>query len=202
MRNDIRGSFEANLKRVEHLVGLYQMLTTGGPGRRPVHSTDILRAATVLLHASFEELLRRLIVLKYPNADEGVLNDVPLAGMSTTSRPEKFFLGKLVAYRGKSVDEVIQLSVAQHVNTFSASSVNEVCGVLTRLKFDITYVQNELPALADLISRRHAIVHQADRNEREGSGHHRTRSLSEETVLEWHKAVWTLGTIAIDHLEP
>jgi hypothetical protein len=63
---------------------------------------------------------------KFPASNEGVLNEVPLLGISEHGRPKKFFLGKLARYRTKTVQELIDESVNAHLGNFS---VNNVAGV-------------------------------------------------------------------------
>jgi hypothetical protein len=67
MKTEIENRFNGNLERVEHLVALYETLTTG-PGRRPVDTSDILRSAVVFLHATLEDFLRSLLEWKLPSA--------------------------------------------------------------------------------------------------------------------------------------
>ena len=47
--------------------------------------------------------------LTIPFSDESAIDHVPLLGIG--ERPKKFFLGKLVRHRGKTVDDVIQQSI-------------------------------------------------------------------------------------------
>lgn len=107
MREQILARLESNLGRVSNLVELYDIVSGNGQGRRDVHATDILRAATVLLHASLEDVFRSLATWKFPSAGEEVLNGVPLVGLSEHGQPAKFFLGKLASHRAKTVQQLI-----------------------------------------------------------------------------------------------
>ena len=78
-------------------------------------SQDILRSAVVFTHATLEDFLRTISLTFLPLADEKALNDVPLIDMNDTGRPEKFYLGKLLNHKGKTIDEVIRLSVDKHL---------------------------------------------------------------------------------------
>src|SRR5262245_47825034 len=51
VKDDIARRFEQNLERVENLLSVYP---ADGARRRDVRTTDLLRAAVVLLHASLE----------------------------------------------------------------------------------------------------------------------------------------------------
>src|SRR5690242_1459503 len=109
MREEILERFDANLSRVRNLGEVYRQVARPGQGRQEVGVVDILRAATVLLHASLEEVFRNLARWKFPLSHEAVLDEIPLAGLP--GRAEKFSLGKLANHRGKSVQELINESV-------------------------------------------------------------------------------------------
>ena len=88
-----------NIDRVMNLVGIYLSESEAKPD---THYEDILRSAVVLMHATLEDVLRTIGMGILPRADEKTLNDVPLKGVNPASRPEKFFLGRLREYRGKT----------------------------------------------------------------------------------------------------
>ena len=154
-----------------------------------MHATDILRAATVFAHAALEEVMRGLATWKYPVADEGVLNEVPMVGISAHGRPEKFFLGKLAAHRNKTVQQLITESVSAHLGNFTVSNTTDLSVFLRKIHVNPETVNNEFTMLSELIARRHHIVHQADRNDVPGQGHHRARQLNPDTVTNWVAAV-------------
>lgn len=189
MRDEIHNRFIDNLNRARNLVVLYNRVAGAGRGRRPVHATDILRAATVFAHAALEELLRGLAAWKYPAAGELVLNEVPLVGISDHGRPEKFFLGKLATHRGKSVQDLITESVSAHLGNFTVNNTTDLSVFLRKIGVEPETVNPEFPALSELIARRHHIVHQADRNDVPGQGHHRAQQLNPSTVTGWLDAV-------------
>jgi hypothetical protein len=187
MKQQISDRLAQNLDRVRNLVKVYEALAGAGKGRRPVHSTDVLRAATVLLHAALEDFLRSLDNWKLPLAQEATLNEASLAGM--TGRPANFLLGKLVQFRGKTIDEVIAESVSDHLNRKSYNSVGEVAKSLTRIGVMFPNLPQYSRDLAALIERRHRIVHQADKETGRGTGHHQATSLSKQRVEAWIGAV-------------
>jgi hypothetical protein len=81
MIDEIRGNLNYNLTRVENLVVIYENHPeTKGQGRKPAEQLDILRASVVMLHASLEDVLRKIAYWKLPDANTDVLNDIPLAG--------------------------------------------------------------------------------------------------------------------------
>ena len=180
--------FTWNLARVENLVRLYEV-STKMRGRKPSNSTDILRSAVVLLHASFEELLRELAHYKLPVAGEHVLDDIPLVGINSSGRPEKFFLGRLAAHRNKTVEQVIQDSVTAHLNLFTVSSIPDLTNFLNSMGIPVEPVKHLFPSLGDMIKRRHQIVHNADRRASKVPGQRAVQSIKREQVLEWLGAI-------------
>ncbi len=188
MRQQIVDRFAHNMTRVRNLVTLYQNMSGPGVGRRPVHATDVLRSAVVLLHASLEDVLRSVAVWKLPSLGEVALNEVPLVGLGEAGRPEKFFLGKLAPHRTKTVQAVIDESVRASMNRMSFNSTTDVASLITRVGLEAQVFQVHFPSLATMIERRHHIVHQADRNDAPGLGQFRARSLSVETVQGWTTA--------------
>jgi hypothetical protein len=190
---------DTNLARVENLTNLY-----GPPrrGRRKVNETDVLRAALVLLHASMEDFLRSLLAWRAPLGTKDQIDSYPLAG-SGSKNPDKFQLGSLAAYRGKTVDELIALSINEYLEQFSSfNDLGEVkkslvvCGV-PRATVEATDF-GELPAM---IARRHKIVHKADRNEvQAGQGNHRTASIGLASLINYLAAVRSLRDFVGQHL--
>ena len=187
MRDEIRGRFEVNIGRVRNLARVYGQVARPGQGRQPVATVDVLRAAVVFLHASLEEVVRNIARWKFPVAGEAALNDIPLTG--STGRAERFFLGKLAAHRGKTVQAVIDESVAEYLSTFTVNNTAELAGFLAKIGVDVAQVNGEFNAIAQLFTRRHHIVHRADRNEEPGQGHHHARGLNHATVTVWIDSV-------------
>lgn len=189
----------ANLSRVENLIGLY-----GPPvrGRRSVNDTDILRAALVLLHASMEDFLRSLLVWRAPLGPKEIVDGYPLAG-SGRKQPEKFPLGALVAHRGKTVDDLITESIREYLEEFSSfNNLGEVKAALTKCGINPQLVDGhqygDLPAM---IARRHMIVHKADRNEAQGGqGNHRTASIGATALNSYLASVKALRDFAQQNL--
>lgn len=189
MRDRIRSRLQSNLDRVRNLINLYDMVSGEGQGRRPVHAADILRAATVFLHASLEEVFRSLATWKFPSAGEEVLNEVPLVGLSQYNRPAKFSLGQLASHRQKTVQQLIDESVTAYLGNSTINNTSDIASFLVKLGVTVTAVNGDFPTLDPLIARRHHIVHQADRNDQPGQGQHRTRSLNSLTVRRWLEVV-------------
>lgn len=175
------------LERVQHLVSLYESYVGQGQGRREIRASDVLRAATVLLHATLEQLLRDLAAEALPTASREALDRVPLVGIE--GRPEKFLLGALVEHRRKRVSELIRESVDAHLSRVNYNSTEEVAALLRSVGIDPGRVNGRFRDLEALMQRRHHIVHQADRNPERGRGQHWAQSIGRHTVRRWIEAV-------------
>ncbi len=128
-------TFGETIGRVKNLVTLYASITGPGRGRRPVNSSDVLRAAVVFLHATFEQALRELARRKLPQASSNALDTVPLKNLSRSGRAEKFFLGALLPFKGQSVDDVIRDSVEEYLSHFTINTTGDIVSLLRT--FDI-----------------------------------------------------------------
>lgn len=189
MIENIMYTFDKNFLRLNNLLGLYKNISQG-QGRKPANSLDILRATTVLTHATLEDYLRNLLIWKLPLENRDKINHIPLAGTSTIGRPGKFTLGELVAHREKSVEEVINLSIVEYLGTVSFNDTSDIASALTGISLEVTQeIRDIFPTLNEMIKRRHNIVHRADRDEATGRGNHSIKSISIQRIEKWKKAV-------------
>lgn len=191
MRQQIEDRFHRNVARVRHLVDSYELLAGDGQGRRPVNTSDLLRAATVFLHATLEDLLRSIEAWRLPGAAEERLNQIPLAGIE--GRPEKFALGKLTSHRGKTINAVISESVNKHLERSNYNDVSDIIAVLQLAGIPPADVHRHFAELSELMMRRHHIVHQADKNEAPGQGQFQARTIGTITVNRWIETVEGFG---------
>jgi len=196
MKAEIETRFAANLERVRHLVDVYQG-GAAGPGRRPVETTDVLRAAVVFLHATLEDLLRSLLEWKLPLAAAVHLKEVPLTGKKPRS---SFTLDDLAPFRGTSVDDLIARSVLENLERSNFNDPGEVEGVLDRIGLPKVLLDPYRDKLGPMMKRRHWIVHRADRNTATGRGHHAARALQQAAVEEWSEALKQFGTNVLAQL--
>lgn len=188
MKAILKSRFDENIARVNNLADIYETkLAAVARGRKPIGSTDILRAAVVLLHATVEEFLRGILEWRLPDQAEETLNRVPLIG-SGTDRAERFFLGRLAVHRNKTVDDLIRESVSASLIRSNFNSVEEIVFALTSVGLDKTSCEPYFPELAALMERRHQIVHRADRNPNQGQGHHKASSIGRHHVHQWAHA--------------
>jgi len=175
-----------NLKRAKNLVTVYQQPRRVSQDRDFVYQTDLLRAAVVFTHASLEDFIRSVRRAFLPWANEDALEAVPLAG--TDGRAEKFSLGKLAKHRDKTVQQLLDESVEQHLEQSTYNNPNEIVGVLKAIGIDVRGEDTMLRELGAMIKRRHAIVHRADSLEIKGKQTLQATSLEPETVLKWIQA--------------
>jgi hypothetical protein len=194
----IEQRLDSNLQRVERLVALYQEARKAGKGRRGVHASDILRAAVTLLHASLEDFLRSLAILRWPEmGDSSTLNGVCLKG----SESKKFSLGDLRGHGKLTVAQLITESVEEHASRYASyNNTDEVAALLGSVGVDVSRVNGRFADLARLMARRHRIVHHADNNPSSGRGHHKASSISKDDVNRWIRAVRHLGQDVVKEL--
>jgi hypothetical protein len=196
MKSEIENRFNDNLERVEHLLALYETLTTG-PGRRPVGTSDILRSAVVFLHATLEDFLRGLLEWKLPSAQASYLRDIPLTGKKPRS---SFTLEDLAPFRESNVEDLISRSFADHLERSNFNDPGEVSSVLESIGLMRSLLDPYRDKLGPMMKRRHWIVHRADRNKATGSGQHAALGLQRATVETWSNAVRQFGTSLLNQV--
>jgi HAMP domain-containing protein len=151
---------------------------------------DILRAAVVLTHAHLEDFLRTMARALLPLADSRTLNDIPLAGLGPL--PKKFFLGELAQHRGKLVDDLIEDSVAVHLDQRSLNNINDIAQLLREMSFDPAAFNEHFPNIQEMILRRHQIVHHADRVKLPNSETYTPQPIEQTEVHTWLSATFEL----------
>jgi hypothetical protein len=178
-----------NLERIDGLLFAYQQTPQNVPR---LDRVDILRASVVFLHATLEDILRSIAVLLLPLASPEALDQIPFGD---SRQREKFLLGALSRFRGKTVDEVLQERVWKHYQQVSFNSTREIAGLLSRLKIDVQPFEKFFPILKDMIERRHRIVHRADLDETDVAGAEAESAinppldLDAQTVVKWQCAM-------------
>jgi len=196
-KREITDRFNFNLRRVENLVSIYETFAGSGQGRRSTDLEDILRAATVQLHATLEDFMRGIAVWKLPAASDSALDEIPLVG---GKKNQKFQLGALAKHRGKLVDDLISESVCSFLSRESYSYPSDIKETLTDLQITKSDILTAVDALKPFMNRRHNIVHQADRETQKGLGYAKAKSISKQTVRNWIGQVRTLGVAVLNEL--
>jgi len=200
-KNAISSRLDDNLARVRNLVSIYDTkLTTAGQGRRPVGSADVLRAAVVLLHATMEDVIRSLSMGLLPSQGREILDKIPLTGAGSHGRTEKFLLGKLAAFRGKTVDDILAESVKGFLKRSNYNHPEDIAAAIVNAGLDKTSVEPLFGTLEAMMDRRHWIVHRADHNPKTGQGQHKAKSIGLGTVNAWIETVETFGNDLIGQL--
>ena len=187
MDASIRQRFDDNIDRVNQLIRLYEGLAVGS-GRRPMNSTDVLRAAVVMLHAAQEDFCRSLAREMLPNAAGKVLEQVPLGGQNLRT-PKKFGLAELAAFRGQTVADVIEQSVQEHLDRSTYNDPGQVKQLVDDLGGNSATLDVDWNSVGQMMARRHHIVHRADLNTNQGRGHHKAKSIGDSGVCGWVEAV-------------
>jgi hypothetical protein len=101
---------------------------------------------------------------------------------------------RLLEFRKMTADEIIRASVADYLKQFGTySNIGAVKEALRTCGLDPVGLCLQESDLADLIARRHSIVHHADRNPSTGRGHHRAKGVNKGRVDAWIGAVKALG---------
>ncbi|MDQ5977881.1 MAG: hypothetical protein QG602_853 [Verrucomicrobiota bacterium] len=187
-----------NSARVSSLIAMYNLLRSRDGekrGRSQIHRTDMLRAAIVLLHATLEDGLRSLLRFRIKRCKE-TFDAIALAGINDHGRPEKFLLGELYRFQGKTVDEIWNTSLEAHLARQSFNDTADIAKAISQIGIDSNLLKPLLKPLSELVSRRHHIVHNADVNENKGkAGHQFTRSISRTEVAELNKTVMTFFSV-------
>lgn len=175
--------------RVDHLVNLYEDFRAKlkkSKGRTFPHVTDILRSAVVFCHANLEQIMREYMLHEADWSDE-FLSEIPLVN-SDYPRAKKITLADLVPYADKGVDDLLIESVEKYLEKKSFTSVDDLIFVVKSCHLNVEDYKKHFPLLAEMIQRRHHIVHTADVEVKSGKGRQMTKTLSVKKVRDWNKA--------------
>ncbi|MCT8187338.1 hypothetical protein KY382_03930 [Pseudomonas monteilii] len=174
-----------NLSRVRNLCALYKSTSVRRQGRVLVHQADILRSAVVFMHAMLEDCLRTIAAHYLPLAGEEFLNKIPLQGLNSSGKPEKFHLGELHKFKGMTVEELIAGSVSSYLDRTTFNNVPDIVSLLKSLNKDASQFTEFYPSIEKMMNRRHEIVHRGDRTERPGKGKQYANSIRLSDVEKW-----------------
>lgn len=189
MLEDIVFLFDKNFRRANSLIELY--LSLPKKGYSVYARSDLLRVTIVMLHSTLEDFLRNLLNWKLPEvANKDLLSKIPInANNQFDNRKTKFGLDELVDYKGKTIDEIISVSIKNHLDTISFNSVEDIVSNLKKINIrPSVQMENYFPLISEMIDRRHNIVHQADRELIPGKIS-RIKSINYKTVLKYKNTV-------------
>ncbi len=197
MLAELETLFESNLSRVRNIVQLYDQGIDGGRAHHDVLWTDVLRGAAVLLHASLEDLLRRLAAWKLPTAPSDALASIPLEG-GTDPRRTRFGMPELARHRGKTVDEVLSASIESYLERSTYGHPGEIKRMLDICGGDPNVVDSYSRWIGPMMSRRHWIVHQVDRKRGGPPADCQAEPLDRAIVETWIQQVDKLGRAILE----
>jgi hypothetical protein len=207
MKQEIEVRLAINLNRVRNLIERYPAT---GSGRRSVADSDLLRAAVVLLHATLEDVIRGVLEWKLPTAAPAGFAELALAGVDDKGKAltgEKFTVPQLVQHRGKTVDDVLAETVRASLARSNYNNPGEIDAALTRVGLSRQLVDPTRARIAAMMTRRHWIVHRADRYEApapsgssgRGRGNYATKTIDKLTVEDWLDAVSNLTALILNN---
>ena len=189
---EITSTFESNFKRLDNLIVLYESIRASNQGRTSVSQIELLRATVVLAHSTLEDFLRAIQILKLPNTDSVMLNEVWL----DQTRMAKFSMKDIFNHRNITVQKLIEDSVKNYLNHQGYNSTNDICQVINSCDLEVTEdIRNLFTSINELMLRRHHIIHRADKNENRGRGHHKYKSLNLSKVREWISSIDSLTSL-------
>lgn len=190
MLDDIIYIYDKNFGRTNSLLKLYKELTKNKKGRRPVAYIDLLRVTVVMLHSTLEDYLRNLLTWKLPTSNKDKLNRIPLISSDYDPRKVKFELGELLEHNDKKISDVINLSIVKYLDSESFNNINDINSALINVNIRVDDdIKKHYPELEKMITRRHKIVHQADKDNLKNLSNHNLAAIEVQVVEKWQKTV-------------
>ncbi|WP_288423537.1 HEPN domain-containing protein [uncultured Spirosoma sp.] len=184
MIDSIMDTFDKNFGRLNNLLSIFYSIRNS-KGRSSVQSLDLLRSTVVLTHSTLEDYLRSLLYWKLPltiNVEK--LNKISFYDLG--SRSTKAALGDLLIHKDKTIDELIKLSIEDHLSMQSFNESKDVVNALISVNIPITHdIELCLPDLDEMTKRRHNIVHRADKGIKTGSGNFKYEHIGSKQVIKW-----------------
>ena len=185
MLNDIIFTFDKNYKRITNLLEAYDIISeidTKNPSKG-----DILRAIVVLTHSTFEDFLRSVLRWKLITEENISLDRIPMAGKGKNNT--KILFGDIVKHKGISIDSLIEKSINEYLTSVSFNNFGDISKDLSWINFNVELVRKYYSTIDEMISRRHNIVHNADRMNLDDVSKSRVRRISKRGVKKWVKTV-------------
>ncbi len=185
--------FISNLDRVDSLCSIYTKLKNDKfPDASEYKLTDMLRAATVMLHSSFEEYYRSIITQWLPTkGNEAVLKDICLPA-DAGKHAQKYPLYSLLEYRDKTINDIFIESIHAYMSRTTFNSYAEISTWAQKIGLNLNeFVNSEIKYYEDIdkaVSRRHKIVHEADTLRGSENQSSRISPIKPGVVLQWKEA--------------
>lgn len=194
--------FDDNIKRIDSLCNYYSILIAdkSNVSGREYLMTDILRAATVLLHAAFEDYFRNTLIDWLPKkADDEDLKKIPIS-LYAGKKAEKLYLNDLAKYRNKRIDDVINESIIEDTKLKSFGSQQVIIQECKRIGIE-GLDGKTLSTINDAVQRRHKIVHEADMTKDKEKGSTTNTRIQLSTVEKWKSAYQKLVDFIEENIE-
>jgi RiboL-PSP-HEPN len=180
--------FGFNIERVNELITLYSET------KNEKHYKDVLRSAVVLLHASLEDLLREMIRIRATDDPTVLLDQLQFPNPKDASRNvENIKVSGLNMFRGKSVDELINICISNHLDRRSFNSKEDIIAALGPIGLQPNDYSTYYAEIDAAVKRRHKIVHESDRNSHGTDSHGKLIGIGAEGVSGWVDAVKEFG---------
>lgn len=187
-----REIFDENIMRVDSLCKMYSDMKdkNQNPSSKTFQQTDILRAAVVFLHSSFEEYFRSILIEWLPEkAEDDVFNNIPLPSNKElkSKKKEKFQLNDLLAFKSETVNEVLKEAVNQRMELVSFNKYGDICTWSKNCSISLLgFSQGD--TIEKCVQRRHKIVHEADIDKGKDGTKSILSGIKDTTVLKWKNA--------------
>ncbi len=193
-----------NVKRLDNLLALYDELSAREAGK---YSSDLLRSAVVLLHATLEDVLRGLLKWKKLRSSATELAKIQFHLDQNGKGADKVTLCQLADFDENAPGDVtirdfINASVKAHYNKESFNNRAQIADALLTLGLTPKTYEKVLGVIHPMTQRRHQIVHQSDRVEAAGGKHGETKKITKEDVVPWLNAVKQFLGDVLAALEP
>jgi hypothetical protein len=178
-KTDIYVSYEKNIASVLELIKIYRE-RTNKQGAKSESNVDILRAAVVFIHSSFESYYRQAVAI-------GVISRLKSNDMADMDKL-KFNVSAKELYKASAVGLPAALdgAVDAELETQSFGSYKRIREYAAHAGFDLKgFPQEKSDVLNAMIQRRHAIVHDADRVKERDKWQKAKEKLSDTDVQGW-----------------
>lgn len=186
MRQQTINEFNDNIQRVDNLISVYKVLHDSNSAD-PMVCKDVLRASVVLMHAALEEVIRNLYVWILPNGSRDKLNKIPF-NRNSDRNPKPIFLGDLMEYQGLFIENIVVDSINLYVDRMNLNSPEQLSACLNMVEINDQTLKVHYQGLEKLMSRRHQIVHQMDREDRLDPDTVNVSDIDLDTIILWRES--------------
>lgn len=174
-----------NLDRVRNLVLIYESLASPEK-KHGKHDADLLRAAVVLLHAALEDFVRSLLAWRLPLAEPETIKKSKL----------QVPLYQILAKKDQSVDSIVSETIDELLSRRTYNSKDDVTTALKSIGLETSKLK--ISELEVAMTRRHKIVHRADRGSEKESA--KVNSIQADHIKKWIENVGEFTQAVLERL--